>query len=266
MASQFFKMMRSLFYQQSTKQEKANSFHTINGVFGDWATSAVEDVPPPYTESPEGKTHFQDEKDILPPPFAGPCLQICPHEALSFEDLKNTISSTAMKNHGEIVDALTLGCHEPRSQFDLAAVDPKHVCVSSPSSLRGFGTYASHVGKEPARAPGIMLSFQWDLGWLDGVRAQVETAAELQQFLNADGIWLCPHKRINDSDIVNAIYGFVKRPLGREVLTGCDSCDTEITILARREGNDETCRVTTRRYLGAVETPDDPIWLAQCGV
>lgn len=265
MASQFLKKICSIFYSQPTKNEEAHSFHTINGVFGDWTTSTIEDLPP-YTDSPESKAHFQIEKHDPPPPFSDPRLQICPHETLSFEGLQKTANSLATRSTGETIDALTLSCHEHRSQIDTIVNKAKHVCTSSPGLLRGSGTYALECSKDPANTPNIVLSVHWDLGFLSGVRGQVETAAELQEFLGADGIWLCPHKRISDSDVVNAIYGFVKKSSGREVITECDRCDTETKIHARMEGDDETCRVTTKRYLGTLEKPDDPLWLAQCGV
>lgn len=265
MASRFLNRICSIFYRQPTKNEEAHSFHTINSVFGDWTTSAIEDLPP-YTDSLESKTHFQIENNDPPPPFSDPRLQICPHETLSFEALQTTANSLATRSTGKTIDALTLGCHEHRSQVDPIAKSAKHVCTSSPGLLRGSGTYTLEDSKDPAHTPDVVLSFHWDLGFLSGVRGQVETAAELQEFLGADGIWLCPHKRISDSDVVNAIYGFVKRSSRREVITECDRCDTEIQISARMDGDDETCRVTTKRYLGTVEKADDPLWLAQCGV
>lgn len=262
MASQLLRKICSIFYHQPTKREGAHSFGTINGVFGDWATSAGEDQPPPYTDSPETKTHLQDEKHSPPLPFASPRLQICPHETLSFKGFQETVNSLA----GETVDALTLSCHEHSGPSEPTAKNTTHICVSSPSLLRGFGNYASEASIDPSHTPNVVLYFHWDLGFLHSVRGQVETAAELQHFLSADDIWLCPHKQISDSDIVNAMYGFVQRPSGKEVRTSCDYCDTEIKILARREGDDDMCRVTTKRYLGMAEKADDSVWLAQCGI
>lgn len=266
MATQFFKNILSIFSRKPARKERSHSLRTINGVFGHWATSTAEDVLPPYTDSPQNKSHFHDEKHPPPPPFASPRLQICSHESLSFEDLQKIAKSLAIGNIGGSIDALTPSCHEHRSQSDYAAENTEKECVSSPGLLRGSGAYSSQVSTDPSHTPSVILRFHWDLGSLDGVRAQVETAAELQQFLRADGVWLCPHKQICDLDVINAIYGFVKKPSWREVTTDCDHCATEIKICTRMEGGDETCRVTTKRYLGTVETPNDPTWLAQCGV
>ena len=266
MASQLFRKICSFFYRQSTMVEESKSFRTINHVFGDWATSATEDLPPPYTDSPKSKTHSQDEKYSPSPPFTAPQLQLCPHETLSFERLHNTADAIASMNTGETIDALTLSCNEHHSQPDPTSKNARYICVSSPSSLRGCGTYSSESGKDPSHTIGVMLSFSWELGFLDGVRVQIETAAELQHFLHANDIWLCPHKQISDSDVVNAIYSFVKKPSGPKVTTGCDRCDTDIKVYTSMEGCDQMCRVTTKRYLGLLEKSDDPIWLAQCGV
>ena len=266
MSSQFFRKMFSLFYQQPAKRGEYHSVSTIDGVFGDWATSTVEDLPPPYADSPENKTYFQDEKYSPPPPFASPRLQCCPHESLSFEGLQEIANSLAIKNTGETIDALTPNYHEHRSHFDPTVKSAKHICESSPSLLKGSGTYALEDSEGPSHTPSIVLCFHWDLEFIHGIRGQVESAAELQYFLGADGISLCPHKQISDSEVINAIYGMVRRPSGRDIITSCDRCDTEIKIGSRMERDDETCRVTTKRYLGRVEKANDPRWLAQCGV
>lgn len=267
MVSQFFRRFDSLFYQKPTPKSESYSVSTINGVFGDWATSTVEDLPPPYVDSPENKTQFQDEiYPSPPPPFASPRLQCCPHETLSFERVQEIANSLAIRNTGEAIDVLTPSYHEHRSQIDPIAKDAKHVCETSPSLLKGSGTFALEGSNTPSHTPGVVLRFHWDLAFISGIRGQVESAAELQYFLGADDIWLCPHKQINDSDIINAIYGFVKRPSGREIATSCSRCDTEINISARMKGDDEACHVTTKRYLGTVEKANDPRWLAQCGV
>ena len=266
MCSRLLRKICSLFYQQPIKKYEADASRTINGVFRDWVTSAVDDVPPPYTDAIKKETLFHDKKQ--PQPLLSAAfthLQICPHETLSFEGLQDIANALAISNPGATMDALTLRCHEHRSHYDPAAKNSKCVCVSSPGLLRGFGSYAFEVGKDPSHSPGVLLCFDWDLGLLNGIRAQVENAAELQRFLGADGIWLCPHKRISDSDIINAAYGFVKKPSGREVITACDQCDTEIKISTRMEGIDDSCHVTTNRYLGTVEKANGPMWRAQRG-
>ena len=265
MLSQFWRNVCSIFNPQPTKKKQAHSFRTINRVFGKWATSAVEDLPPPYNDLPESKTHFRDEHHSPPPPFANPRLRICPHETLSFEDLQKVTSPHTIRDNGSTTDALTINCHEHRSHIDPVAQNSGHVCTSSPGLLRGSGAYTYESSKDSSHTPCVVLYFHWDLGALDGIRAQVETAAELQQSLGADAIQLCPHKLISDSDVINAIFGFVKRPSGPEVSTGCDCCDTEIKILTRMVGRDEMCRVTTRRCLGTADKADDPMWLTQCG-
>ena len=266
MLFQFLRNIRSIFDSQSKKKKQPHSFRTVNRVFGKWATSAAEDRPPPYHDLPESKTHFRDEHHSPPPPFVNPRLQICPHETISFEELQNATSPFIIPGNDGTTDALTANRHEHRRQIDPITKDSRLVCTSSPGLLRGSGTFSYESSKDPSHAPCVVLVFHWDLGALDGIRAQVETAAELQQFLHADAIRLCPHKMISDSDVINAIFGFVKRPSEAEVSTGCDCCDTEIKIFTTMEGDDEMCRVTTRRCLGMAEKADDPKWLTQCGV
>lgn len=270
MAFQLLKKTCSLFCKHSSKkeEEEAPSFHTVNGVFGDWLTTAVEDFPPPYALGPENKTYLSEEHAFPPPPpppFANPCLQICSHETLSFEALQKIATSLAISNSGETIDALQ-SCDGRHSHFESTANNAKYVCRSSLGLLRGSGTYASERSKNRAHTPVVALSFQWDLGSLAGVRAQVENAAELQHFLSRDCVWLCAHKGISDYDIINAIYGFVKRRSTQKVITSCDRCGTEIRISATMERHDETCRVSTKRYLGTAKEADDTMWLVQCGI
>ncbi|KAM0799845.1 hypothetical protein BDR22DRAFT_890118 [Usnea florida] len=262
MASRFLRRLVSLFYQQRTKEKETGCLSANDGVFGDLATPAVYDIPPPYHDLAEEYVSILEKKS----PASAPHLRICPHQAVSFDCLKKKCTSTAIENTSKSIDALKLRCQEQSCQSNPAAGDTKGICISSHCLLRGFGTFSyGNVGLF-GRTPDLVLSFDWEIGSLDGIRCQVETAAELQQFLSMDDISLCPHKRINDSDIVNALYGFLNRNSGRQISTSCDCCNTKITIVATQEGNDETCRVTTKRFLGTMEKPDDPVWLAQCSV
>ena len=248
------------------KEKETDSISTNDGVFGDSATTAVYDIPPPYHDLAEEKTHILEEKyPASAPPLVSPCLRICPHHAVSFEGLKKRCTSAAIKNASKSTNALELRFQEHRCHSTQAAGNTKGIFISSRCSLRGFGTFSHENAGLSGRTPDLVLSFDWDIGSLDGIRCQVETAAELQQFLSMDDIYLCPHKQINDSDIVNALYGFLNSHSEREISTNCDCCDTKITIVATKEGNDETCRVTAKRFLGTMEKPDDPVWLAQCG-
>ena len=267
MASRFLRRLVSLFHQQRTKEKETDSISTNDGVFGDLKTSAVYDLPPPYHDLVEEKAPILEEKHLASaPPAVSPNLRICPHQTVSFDGLRKTCTSAAIKNTSKNIDALELHCPEHRCQCTPGAGDTKGICISSRCLLRGFGSFSHENADLSGRTPELVLSFDWDIGSLKGIRCQVETAAELQQFLGMDAIWLCPHKRISDCDIVNALYGFLNSHSEREISTHCDCCETEITIVAAKEGNDETSRVTTKRVLGTMERPDDPVWLAQCGV
>ena len=267
MAFRFLRRLVSLFDQQKTKEKQTDSISTNDGVFGDLATSAVYDIPPPYHDLAEENVPILEKKyPASDPPLVSPNLRICPHQAVSFDGLKTKSTSAAIKNTSKSIDALELPCQEHPCQSTPGAGDTKGICISSRGFLRGFGAFSHDNAGLSGRTPDLVLSFDWDIGSLDGIRYQVETAAELQQFLSMDDIWLCPHKKISDSDIVNALYGFLNRNSGREISTSCDCCDTKIKIVATKKGNDETCRVTTKRFLGTMEKPDDPVWLAQCGV
>ena len=254
MATRYIHKLVSLFYRQPSQKEDPHSFRTVNGVFGDWTTFAEEDIPPPYT---------QDDDYLPPPPFEAPHLRICPHETISFEDLQQVVNSLAIKPTDKTMDALMTSCHGHCSVSHPVTGNTQTICHSSPGFLIGIGTYALKDRKDTS---GVVLDFLWDLGLLDGVRAQIETAADLKHYLDAEDVLLCPHKRISDSDVINAIFGFVKRRSSQDVTARCDRCATKIKVIVRPQGDHQVCYVTTRRYLGWVEKSDDPDWLAQCSV
>ena len=263
MVIRYISRILSFFYRQHDKREDNR---TVNGVFGDWITSYVEDVPPPYTVSEGGKVHYPVIEYLSPPPLEAPCIRICPHETMSFEDLQQVVKALATKHINEPIDALTMSCHEHRNHLDPGTNKNKIVCTSSPGLLTGSGTFALENGKNNSHSPGVLLCFDWDLGLLDALRCQVESAVELKHLLSADAILLCPHKQMSDSEIINAIFGFLKTPSSRDSISRCEGCDTEIKVMIRLDGDDQICHVTTNRYLGTVEEPDDPVWLAQCSI
>ena len=256
MATRYIHKFLSLFYRQPNKREDARSFRTVNGAFGDWVTSAVEDVPPPYID---------DEEYLPPPPFEVPRLPICAHETISFENLQQIVNSLTIKPTDETIDALMMSRHKHYSRLDPTTRKTTAICISS-RLLIGSGTYALVDGEDSLHPSSVVLCFDWDLGLLGGVKSQVETATELKHFLDAESIPLCPHKQMSDSDVINAIFGLVTRRSSQDVVTGCDRCGTEIKVIVRMEDDDEICYVKTKRYLGTMEKPDDPVWLAHCSV
>ena len=263
MVTRYFSRIISFFFRQHDKREDN---HTVNGVFGDWTTSYVEDVPPPYTDSPVSKVNYPVVEYLPPPPFQAPCLRICPHETMSFEYLQQVVKPLATRPMNEVISALTTSCHDHRNHRDPTIRKTKTVCTSSPGLLTGSGTYALEDGKNTSHILGIVLCFDWDLGLLDALRCQVESAVDLQHLLGAEGIPLCPHKQMSDSEIINAIFGFLKTPSSRDSISRCGTCDTEIEVVLRLDGDDQICHVKTKRYLGTLEELNDPVWLAQCSV
>ena len=260
MATRYFHKLLSLFHRQPDAREDTRYLKIVNGVFGDWTTSAVEDIPPPYADSPGSEAQSRDEESFPPPPFEAPCLRICPHETLSFEGFQQVGNSFAIDGTDDCINALMTSCHEHRGHLDPATGKTKTVCVSSPGSLTGSGTYALENWNHTL---GVVLCFDWNLGLLDGARVQIESADEVKHFFGAEAIPLCPHKRMSDSDVIDAIFGLVKRRSSRDVIADCERCATEIKVTLTTEGEDEVCHVTTKRHLGSVEQPDDPDWLAQ---
>ena len=151
------------------------------------------------------------------------------------------------------IDALTMNYHAYRSHLDPVTGKIKTICISLSGLLKGFSTYALEHGNDSSHYLSLVLCFDWDLGSLVDIRGQIEIAAELQHFLAVQDIPLCPHKQMNGSAVVNAIFEFVKHPLSQHVTTTCDSCHTEIKVCSSNmEGDDQICHVMTKRCLGTV--------------
>ena len=238
--------------------------------------SEAGDLPPPYTVGEDGKL-FGNEKSRSPQ-GSERYVQICPHEALSFDRLQRIANLPNLKTNGKKIDALTPTSDHHHRGHDKDTKEPQDSCkplgynISSfIGSLKGFGTY---TWKSSGSKSGMMLSFHWEMRCLESAEVKCDSPAELQAFLDSTHIWLCSHKKLSDLAIVNGIYGIIN-PLGKpvdpidrymtkEVGNDCEHCGTKIKVYKRKEGADRTCRVDTKRYLGKAEQAEDQVWLGQC--
>lgn len=238
--------------------------------------SVFEDPPPPYTDHIGSFPCRTDEK----PSWlrrSEPRVSLCPHETVSFEQLQQVLASFKRETRGKSLDALACTPNSTAHHthcVNATAKEGRTVCTTSPSSLKGSGSYTYQSSEDPATTSSLKLSFSWDLGSMAGIRFQCGSLSELQHFLSADGIWLCPHRQLSDPSIVRSIWeiiypsemsaGPIDRHRAAEIACGCQSCDTKVRISTTQEGYDEALRVSTERWLGSGESRNDAAWLAQC--
>lgn len=243
-------------------------------------TSAANDLPPPYSDA--SNTALHHEKGSAPNSSTG-VVQVCPHESLSFDRLATIANLPNIKTNGKKIDALRPDPAQHHRGHDKDTKEPQDSCKplgykvdSYIGSLKGFGTYSwkkDVLGVSPA-APGIVLSFHWEMRCLEPSKVNCNSLGELQAMFEKTEIQLCPHKKMSDIEIVNIIYTIVNpngkpadpidRYLAKEVGHDCGLCGTKIKIYKRKDGKDKTCRVDTKRYLGQGVDTCDGKWLAQC--
>ena len=253
------------------------------------ALQAIKDVPPPYSElsrvtigDASGiSTNGSDRSTSYSDPDSW--VQICPHEILTSERFQRILNLPKFKDGDDKIDALspTSSCHH--RGHDKATKECQDSCkpldiAQHPgfvAKLKGFGSYAYKASPPAKYVPGLVLSFHWEMKCLDSSDVEYDSTMELQQFLEQTRIWLCPHKKISDMDIVNRIHPIINPngkpadPIDRYLAKGerldCEHCTTSIRVYRRTGGiQGKTCRVDTTRCLGTGLERGYSIWRDQC--
>ena len=199
------------------------------------------------------------------------CVQICPHETLSFERMKQIIHLPYFKYSGDKIGAFT----NAPSPHHISSKAGDHLCKPYPrsfSSLRANGFYKYRRGFE-RDYDGLVLCVYWTMN-LDDHTGFAGSVSDLQRFLGTLQIRLCQHTMMDDLRIAARLYRFCN-PSRRsrdpvesyeEVHCGrkterCRRCHT--TFETYKEG--KACHILVKRYLGKGISAYEKRWLAQCG-
>ena len=277
MAFHIVEMILSFFHSRSkaTKNQKPCQE-------GSKSSTTNPELPPPYSPIPINSGPGKEKSS--PVHNSRSVVQVCPHEVLNFERLQRIANLPNFKTNSKKIDALASASEHHHRGHAMDTGDILDSCKplgpdvsvttgysSIVGSLKGFGTY---VWKSTGPVPGALLSFHWEMSCLENSKVQCESPAHLQTFLEKANIWLCPHKKISDLNLTNAMYGIINplgkpvdpidRYLAQEVGHDCAVCGTQIKVCKRKDGSSRKCRVDTVRFLGTAEHVNDPLWHGQC--
>ena len=249
-------------------------------------TDTTSDAPPAYTASGTARSVYTTRDSFMPSAFStqgltdDPSVQVCPHQGLSFSRFQRIMNLPDFKNNRAKLDCLTPASDYHHRGHDKDSKECQDSCkplsdVSSSGiigTLKGFGTYAwKNTG---SHSPGLVLSFHWEMKCLSPGEVTYRAVHELKEYLTKANVQLCPHKRLDDLDIVNAIHPIVNtdgvpadpidRYLAKQESKDCKFCDTTIKVYMRTGGiAGKTCRVDTKRYLGSGKD-NETQWGKQC--
>ena len=217
------------------------------------------------------------ESHLPAPP--DPRVQICPHETLSFDRLQRILALPNFKDVflNKTLDALTANC-TPSQQHDFSPgsytrtcrlPQAEGSCYTSPQ-----GTFVYHYDHNQR---GLSLHSNWTFTHTPS--AVDDSYGTLRRFLDHTGVWLCPHRRLGDPVVAEALHGRlhpdqVMDPVEQYEVQArsrdnCEACETGFEMdygPGRLGGHQRVVTVSTARFVGGAEAVDDPVWRAQCGM
>ena len=172
------------------------------------------------------------------------------------------------------VDVITAGqyFHSQRVPTD----DGSFACqpnTNSKNRLWGWGSYTYRQNHLFAEF-GLELSFHWWIR-LRNDSGVPYTLLQLQAWLGSANVWLCPHTKLSDADVVEKIFSLIEpkykapdtveayekiHPFNGEGKK-CGQCHSTIRIFGSK-----LYQIDVTRFLGKGSSTHGRQWLAQCGV
>ena len=199
------------------------------------------------------------------------CIQLCPHETLSFERMKRIVHLPFFKCSGDKIGAFT----KAPSPHHVPSKAGTYRCKPYPksfSSLKANGYYRYQQGYEGGYE-GLILCIDWSMNFDDHMDL-VGSVSEIQRLLDALEIHLCQHTTLSDLRIATKLYRFChsNRLAGDPVeayeeahrarrVDGCKKCHTTFEMFQ----DENACHIQVKRYLGKGISAYERRWLAQCG-
>lgn len=210
-----------------------------------------------------------DEKPPVAPRSRPCCVQMCPHEIISFERLQRILSLPGFKESYRNLEALAAG-----PDHELDSYSPNRVCKPRQTKFSGLETFSEYSFS----ATSLVLNTRWYVPKITK-ESHCSSRSALQEFLHDLDIKLCPHKSLDDPWVVEVLYRTahpeerLADPLdqwevdanfpmeaGGKCETQCQLCSTSF------EKPSGCCFLYVTRDLGKGDSPSDPKWLAQCSV
>lgn len=216
-----------------------------------------------------------------PPQPVETFVRLCPHETLSYERMQRILVLPGFKQSYEGIDALrgtTIG-HTRRPPTFTHVCHPRH---DSDDSVTGY--VQLHWVENVTRAayglgsPGLEMRSFWYLDLFSRNSEGLVTRMEIREEVGGLGIWLCPHRWMDDEWIVDRMYlimypeelfvdpideWLAQKGIGGGVETfrqDCGCCGAVFEV----EGSAYRPTVSVTRFLGKGESAEDPVWLGRC--
>lgn len=195
------------------------------------------------------------------------CVQICPHESLSFERMKRTIHLPGLKFTGDRVSALT---NNPNHMSPVAGIVLCKPFPKSFSSLKADSYYKYQWGVA-GDYDGLTLCVCWTMSFDDHMSI-AGSVSDMRTFLDKLDIHLCPHTKMSHlaanlrrlcnpcSPAQGPVVAYEEDQSSR-MIDRCRGCHS--TFQTYKEGS--TCHILVKRYLGKGDSAYEKRWLAQCG-
>ena len=207
-----------------------------------------------------------EERRPATTPSADNHVRLCPHETLSFKRAQRVLSLYGQGDLYPTMDAFTSAPqlnHSELSGGEFGRRKHPRLCKQDPNGYDVLQA-TSDYGFER----GLILNIRWQLSF-EAHPELLKSVESFQQFLDSCDIFLCPHKKLSDAEIVFKAFYSLEPPtdpvekfeIASMKIKGCDQCGTEFWVSGR---DDRKCRVETFRPLGTIESADDKQWLAQC--
>lgn len=186
-------------------------------------------------------------------------VRICPHHTLSFQQLQQVASTRRLQ--------------EECSLDILVKLNRPHHCKVKDNAKPQICSQI-YFRNSARFEPGFQLSASWEV-----VSSRLSysdySKDDMRQMLEGSNVWLCPHTRLCNDWVINAMFRLLKQNEGGRTTKGLegirdnfDCCRTAVQVrcLTERPLQElEAClQVNTKRELGQGLCKDDEDWQGQC--
>lgn len=206
-------------------------------------------------------------------------VRLCPHQTLSFDRFRE-IATLPNIQSAERLDALI---KLPTAHHDKIGRENRQ-CHTVLYNTPGVLPPSSHMWlcyRQDSRShdlrSGFVLQGHWQMTF------PITTKNAIRKTLIDSKVWVCPHTRLSDSWFVDAIRGLCQpgdryddpveqyraKQTGSDSRKICKVCDSAFEVHEQKEKigiQHMRYNVVFSRYLGTVQSPDEPFWLQQCAL
>lgn len=198
------------------------------------------------------------------------CVQICPHDNLSFERMKRIVRLPNFKFNKTIISAFTKNpSHHASSVAGIILCKPYPEGFSS-LQAKSFYKYHSTLAGTGYHDT-LILCVHWTME-IDKHNSNTNSVSDFQKFLDKYDVHLCPHMKMShlsaklhrlcnpSSPAEDPVVAYEEEYRSGRI-KGCEGCDTAFQAYNRGS----TCHILAKRYLGKGGSAYEKRWLAQCG-